>query len=472
MSKIDFEHIDGHSSVARDSNGRLSKLAMPVLALAGFTVLAYVNWPSGLDDGALESSGGETFETSNGSIDGFAEKPPEQAADPDLIQIPSVEKRADPATVNVTVNEAEDLNKLLEIEEARRRAEEERRLQEEARRRAEEAARQAELDAKLHEEEEKARWARLRSAQIVIDGSTSGNQSVGESGVAIADDGQLVRIPGADSDANKAFLEQSEQARSGMVSATRFDRTDALIAQGTMIRGFLETAINTDLPGMLRAVVREDVRSLDGSRILIPKGSRLIGEYKSGLARGQKRVFVVWSRVIRADGISVDIASPGADALGRAGLSGQIDTHFWERFGTAIMLSVIGGASEFVASLGQSTAQAAQSITTTDPVTGVVTTITAEPTRSAAEARSIGAEKASTILQDIAKEAFRDSSKIPPTIYVAQGEPVIVYLRRDVDFSSFYADPVRQELMRLKQGGAIRRSIDPTPYYPPVPIKQ
>ncbi|MBL7660320.1 TrbI/VirB10 family protein, partial [Escherichia coli] len=88
-----------------------------------------------------------------------------------------------------------------------------------------------------------------------------------------------------------------------------------LVAQGTMIRGFLETAINTDLPGMVRAIVREDVRSLDGGRILIPKGSRLVGEYKSGLARGQKRIFIVWSRVIRSDGVSVEIASPGADRL-------------------------------------------------------------------------------------------------------------------------------------------------------------
>ena len=455
MTKIDFDYLDGQSSVASDRNGRLGKLALPVLLLVGAGVLAYVNWPSGPQSANLTEGTGETFETSNSSIRNFPEEPVKQAADPNLVQIPVKEKMpVDSATVDVTVNPGDDLEKLRQIEEERRRAEEERLRMEEARR----------------EDEEKVRWERLRSEQIIVDGSGRESLAAGDPAVTIADDGQLVAVPGAESDANKAFLAQSEKQTAGIVKATRFDRTDALVAQGTMIRGFLETAINTDLPGMVRAVVREDVRSLDGARILIPKGSRLIGEYKSGLARGQKRIFIVWSRVIRSDGVSVEIASPGADRLGRAGLTGEIDTHFWERFGSAIMLSVIGGAAEYVSALGDSATESARSISTVDPITGAVTTITTEPSRTAAEARSIAAEKSSAILQDIANEAFKESSKIPPTIYVAQGESIIVYLRRDLDFSAFYADPVRQEMMRLKRGGQIRRNVDPTPYYPVAPV--
>ncbi|VVT35198.1 type IV secretion system protein VirB10 [Hoeflea sp. EC-HK425] len=471
MSKVDFEHLDGQSSVASDRNGRLGKLALPALLLVGAGVLAYVNWPSGPQTSNLTEGTAETFETSNSSIHDFPDEPVKQAADPNLVQIPVEEKKpVDSATVDVTVNQSDDLEKLRQIEEERRRAEEERLRAEEARRRAEEDARLAALEAKRLEDEEKARWERLRSDQIIVDGSGRENLAAGDQSVTIADDGQLVAVPGAESDANKAFLAQSEKQTAGIVKATRFDRTDALVAQGTMIRGFLETAINTDLPGMVRAVVREDVRSLDGARILIPKGSRLIGEYKSGLARGQKRIFVVWSRVIRSDGLSAEIASPGADRLGRAGLTGEIDTHFWERFGSAIMLSVIGGAAEYVSALGDTATESARSISTVDPVTGAVTTITTEPSRTAAEARSIAAEKSSAILQDIANEAFKESSKIPPTIYVAQGESIIVYLRRDLDFSAFYADPVRQEMMRLKRGGQIRRNVDPTPYYPVAPV--
>lgn len=464
MNRIDFDHLDGQSSVASEREGRLGKLALPLLLAVGAGVLAYVNWPSAPQTSALSDGAGETFETSNASIRNFPGEPVKQAADPNLVQIPmKEEKKVDAGTVNVTVNQGDDLEKLRQLEEARRRAEEERR-------RAEEEARLAELEAKRREEEEKARWERLRSEQIIVDGNSRESLAGGEQSVTIAEDGQLVAVPGAESDANKAFLAQSEKQAAGIVKATRFDRTDALVGQGTMIRGFLETAINTDLPGMVRAVVREDVRSLDGTRILIPKGSRLIGEYKSGMARGQKRIFVVWSRVIRSDGLSVEIASPGADRLGRAGLTGKIDTHFWERFGSAIMLSVIGGAAEFVSALGETATEAAQTVSTVDPITGAVTTITTEPNRTASEARSIAAEKSSGVLQEIANEAFKDSAKIPPTIHVAQGEAIIVYLRRDLDFSDFYADPVREEMTRLRRGGAIRRSVDPTPYYPIAPV--
>jgi type IV secretion system protein VirB10 len=186
--------------------------------------------------------------------------------------------------------------------------------------------------------------------------------------VTIADDGQLVAVPGAESDANKAFLAQSEKQTAGIVKATRFDRTDALVAQGTMIRGFLETAINTDLPGMVRAVVREDVRSLDGSRILIPKGSRLVGEYKSGLARGQKRSLrrLVSRHPLRRRVRRDRLARRRPPRPRRA--DRRIDTHFWERFGSAIMLSVIGGAAEYVSALGQATEQRhGESISTVDP---------------------------------------------------------------------------------------------------------
>lgn len=471
MSKIDFDHLDGQSSVASERNGRIGRLALPVLLVVAAGVLAYVNWPRSPQNPTL-TDGNETFETSNDTIRNFPEDTPRQAADPNLVHIPTADEKkpAQAADVDVTVDAGEDLEKLRLLEAQRLAAEEEARRRKQAEEDARLLREAEDAERKRLAEEEKARWERLRSQQIIIDGNTRESLAGGDPQVTIADDGQLVAVPGADTDANKAFLAQSEKQTAGIVKATKFDRTDALVPQGTMIRGFLETAINTDLPGMVRAVVREDVRSLDGRRILIPKGSRLVGEYKSGLARGQKRIFVVWSRVIRSDGISAEIASPGADRLGRAGLTGDIDTHFWERFGSAIMLTVIGGAAEYVSALGDTASATAQSISTTDPVTGITTTITTQPSRSEAEARSIAAEKSSSILQDLANEAFKESSKIPPTIYVPQGESIIVFLRRDLDFSAFYADPVREELMRLKAGGVIRQRVDPTPYYPIAPV--
>ena len=117
------------------------------------------------------------------------------------------------------------------------------------------------------------------------------------------------------------------------------------VTQGTMIPAILETAINTDVPGYARAVVSQDVRSFDGTRILVPRSSRLIGQYQSGLQGGQKRAYVIWTRLIRPDGVSVNLASPATGFDGSTGLEGKVDSHFFKRFGSAMLLSVIGGLS-------------------------------------------------------------------------------------------------------------------------------
>lgn len=169
------------------------------------------------------------------------------------------------------------------------------------------------------------------------------------------------------------------------------------VTQGTLIPAVLETAIDTDVPGFVRAVVSADVRSFDGSRVLIPRSSRLIGQYRSGLQAGQKRAYVIWSRVIRPDGASVNIASPATAFAGETGLAGQVNNHFFERFGSAMLLSVVGGLS----AIGNS-----------------------------ANAVVIGGQT-----QSAAAAAIGQSGQIGPTIRVRQGEPIRVFTARDLDFS-------------------------------------
>ena len=465
MSNIDYNDLDGGSVVSRRSAGvgRTIGIAAIGFALAGG--LIWINWPRGPAN-QDSTAGNEVFETSQFSPRGLPETAPETPK-PETIVIP------DPATpapqqsadVNQTVAPGVDLEEQRRLLEQQMREQEAARRAEEDARRREEEARLAEEARKKQEAEEKALWERLRSNQLIMDAGET--ETAGGASAAIAADGQLIPVPGADSDPNKAFLAQAEVSRNAMATATRNNRTDALIPEGTMIRGFLETAINTDLPGMVRAVVREDVYSLDGRRVLIPKGARLTGEYKSGLARGQTRVFIVWNRMIRSDGISVNIGSPGADSLGRAGMGGRVDKHWWERFGSAIMLSMVGGAAEYLAALGDddSNDQQTQTITRVDPTTGAVSTITVEPGQSNSDARAIGIERASSTLNELATEAFKDSKNIPPTIYVDQGSPIVVFVRRDLDFSQLYADPVQEELARLKRGGKPRQPIDPAPLY-------
>jgi type IV secretion system protein VirB10 len=170
------------------------------------------------------------------------------------------------------------------------------------------------------------------------------------------------------------------------------------IAEGKTLAATLETAISSDLPGKLRAVVTSDVWSEDGNRKLILKGSRLIGEYRSGLVRGQTRVFVIWTRLLEPDGTDIAIASPGTDDLGRAGLTGEIDRHFIERFGAAFLLSLIGSAT--TASQGGNTF--------------VINT-----------SQGFG---------QVAQDSLQDSINIPPTIYVDQGAAVQVFVARDLVF--------------------------------------
>lgn len=182
-----------------------------------------------------------------------------------------------------------------------------------------------------------------------------------------------------------------------VAKATRMKNPAQTVSQGTLIPAVLETAINSDLPGYVRAVVSSDVRSFDGSRILVPRSSRLIGQYKSGVANGQTRAYVMWTRLIRPDGVSVALASPAVDEAGQTGLTGTVDSHFMKRFGSSLLLSIVGtastlssGGSALIVSGGQSAASV----------------------------------------------AAQQNGQIPPTIKVRQGQPIRVFTAKDLDFST------------------------------------
>jgi type IV secretion system protein VirB10 len=310
-----------------------------------------------------------------------------------------------------------------------------------------EARRLAELE-RQRQEEERRRWERLRAPQVIDDNAAAAAAAPNgdEGGRAAA---------GADDDPNRRFLASVSAGGVEVARATKNNRIDALVAQGTFIRGVLETAVQSDLPGMVRAVVTENVWSFDGRRVLIPAGSRLVGEYKSGIAQGQTRVFIVWTRMLRSDGVSVQLGSNGADDLGRAGNAGFVDNHYLERFGSAVMLSLVGGAAQFLSAYGQNTNGYGNGtvITSTDPVTGVVTQTQTGVNQNqlSLQAREIAAQNISQTLTNIAQEALRNSINIPPTIYLDHGTRIIVFVRRDLDFSALYPDPVKEALRELKR---------------------
>lgn len=204
----------------------------------------------------------------------------------------------------------------------------------------------------------------------------------------------------AKGDSDNAFARRVSSEAVGTAQSSRIARPDLTAPQGTMVPAVLETAINSDLPGFARAVVSRDVRAFDGSSVVIPRGSKLVGQYRNAVAAGQSRAFVVWTRLIRPDGVTIDLGSPGADALGRGGLEGQTDRHFLQRFGAAILLSVITAAA----------------VGDNDRDVVVI-----------GSAQDAGR---------IAEIALRKQIDIQPTIKVLQGTPIRVFVAKDLVFES------------------------------------
>jgi type IV secretion system protein VirB10 len=237
------------------------------------------------------------------------------------------------------------------------------------------------------------------SPSLVFDGSRAANAAprVLEAPVAA---GQAAGGAGgsAGTDSASAFAGRIGGVGGGPAQASAMENPSTTVTQGTLIPAVLETAINTDVPGFVRAVVSQDVRSFDGKRVLVPRSSRLIGQYQSGVQAGQRRAYVIWTRLIRPDGASVNIASPAVGYDGTTGLEGNVNSHFFQRFGSALLLSVVGGLGA-VASGGGSV-------------------IIGGAGESAAAA------------------AIQQNGQISPTIRVRMGEPIRVFTARDLDFST------------------------------------
>ena len=173
-----------------------------------------------------------------------------------------------------------------------------------------------------------------------------------------------------------------------------------LVAQGSMISAVLETPIDSRRPGLVRAIVSRDARGFDGTRVLIPRGSRLIGEAAGDVKPGQKRVLVTWTRLIRPDGVAIRIGSPAADVLGGAGIQGRVNTHFLERFGNAVLQSAL--------MIGVNIASRPRSGSVIVGVPGQIGTM------------------GQSLLPDV---------NPGPTIKVRSGAEISVFVARDLDFS-------------------------------------
>ena len=179
-----------------------------------------------------------------------------------------------------------------------------------------------------------------------------------------------------------------------------------LLPQGAFIDCTLETAIDSTLPGMTTCITAADTFGADGKVVLLERGTKLVGETRGEVRQGQARVFVLWTQARTPTGVVVPLASPGTDELGRAGLPGEVDRHFWQRFGAAMLITLIDGAVQ----------------------AGVQ-----------ASARNGGTViYAPSTSQDVLTEILKDTVAIPPTVLKRQGDRIQVLVARDLDFRPVY----------------------------------
>ena len=179
-----------------------------------------------------------------------------------------------------------------------------------------------------------------------------------------------------------------------------------LLPKGAFIDCTLETAIDSTLPGMTTCITATDTFGADGTVVLLPRGTELVGETRGQVEQGSSRIFVLWTEARTPGGVVIPLDSPGTDALGQAGLTGTVNRHFWERFGAAILISVINGGIQYGV---QSQNQGGALVYEPDTTEGVMT------------------------------EALKSTVDIPPTVTVPNGARIQILVARNIDFRSVYA---------------------------------
>jgi type IV secretion system protein VirB10 len=240
-------------------------------------------------------------------------------------------------------------------------------------------------------------------AELILERQLSG---------AVFSQNSLTSVPAAGSAPPAATQEPGELSallRPSITTAVRaqvLPTQRLLLPKGAFLDCTLETAIDSTLPGMTTCIMATDTFGVDGEVVLLERGTKLVGETRGQVQQGSARIFVLWNEARTPTGVIVPLASPGADELGRAGLPGSVDRHFWERFGAAMLVSVIDGAI-----------QAAVQSTRSNSGTVIV-------------------NPSST--QDVMTEVLKGTINIPPTVVKHQGDRIQVLVARDLDFRSVY----------------------------------
>lgn len=239
-----------------------------------------------------------------------------------------------------------------------------------------------------------------------VSGMAAGGQPAKGGNVTADDD-----APTPKSKDSAALQERMGGAKVMRVHATRLLHPRFTVAGGTLIPCGTVTELDTTVPGQVACTVTRDVYSADGTVRLIDKGAKVTGEVSGGIKQGEARVFVLWTRLRNPDNVTINVMSPGAGPLGAAGIGGQVDSHFWTRFGGAMFVSIFS-----------------------DTFKGLVTAAT----NSVGNNTTVNLDTTSNTTDSMAREALQATINIPPTLYTHQGTNVNIFVRNDLDFSDVY----------------------------------
>lgn len=266
--------------------------------------------------------------------------------------------------------------------------------------------------------DEDARSIMMKKQMALLDGLSDG--SVARRNAEAQAHGNLAGMaqPGGDHNSNEGFLARAGLKGGEPATHVMAARQSLALYQGTIVRTVLDKGMNTDLPGSIRAHITSDVfDSLSQSRLLIPRGSVVIGEYNTGLVVGQDRILVGLSRLILPNGRSISLlGAPAEDMQGVSGMSAEVDNHFFKMFGSSLM---IGAASLLMS-------RSAQNVTVN--------------TNASGQTQTGGTILAQTLQQTIQQIAARNMN-IKPTGTVEPGEAFVFTLSRDIEMEAYGTGP-------------------------------
>jgi type IV secretion system protein VirB10 len=255
---------------------------------------------------------------------------------------------------------------------------------------------------------------RKRAPLLAIGATGLANQKGGKQAAAMALPGLPIAAQG-----NRGQQGQPQQStlsnalsatRTAQVSASLLPDPNMTLTQGMFLDCILQTALSSEVPGMTSCVLARNIYSTNGKVLLLERGSRLVGQYQAAqLHHGQSRIFVLWTRAETPDGVIINLDSPNTDALGRSGLDGTVDNHFWARFGSALLVSVVDDLASSAVQNGSGSNNNSLTFTNT----------------------ANSANNAAAIIVE-------NTVNIPPTLTKAQGAPINIFVARDLYFGDVY----------------------------------